>query len=255
MYFGDYDYINRKEKVEEILRNTDQVKEVNKFPKDDSFTYTNGYKAWATAIFVDIRESTRLFSTETKEEEITAAKVVRGFTSEVIEILNQNTNNQLEEIGVRGDCVYAIYSTPNQSDIYDVVVRGAYINTYMRMYNKLLEQYSLPTIKVGIGISSAETVAVKAGRKSSGINGIVWIGSAVSIASKLSNVTNRYPIKAIGLNGIAYSNIIEYTKNTFDNDYDFSSYFESKWDSYIGTFYHGDIVFTDFSDWIHSGMK
>lgn len=131
MNFKDYDYKERCKEVEDILKNTDTVEKVDKFPKEENFTYTNGYKAWATAIFVDIRDSTSLFSTNNDEaKEIEAAKVVRGFTSEVIEILNKDTNDQVEDIGVRGDCVYAIYSTPNQHDLFDVWVRSIYVNTY-----------------------------------------------------------------------------------------------------------------------------
>ncbi|PYH25469.1 hypothetical protein US8_03749 [Bacillus altitudinis] len=41
---------------------------------DDDFTYTNGYKAWAGAIFVDLRDSTKLFS----KEKVGVSKVTRG---------------------------------------------------------------------------------------------------------------------------------------------------------------------------------
>lgn len=86
MKIKGYDYLTRKKKVEEILDNTDAVKEVDKFPQnDDDFTYTNGYKAWAGAIFVDLRDSTKLFS----QDEVEVAKVIRGFTSEIIEILKK----------------------------------------------------------------------------------------------------------------------------------------------------------------------
>ena len=62
MKFTNYDYKNRKKEVEDILDNTDAVNQVNKFPRDENFTYTNGYKAWASAIFVDLRDSTTLFT-------------------------------------------------------------------------------------------------------------------------------------------------------------------------------------------------
>lgn len=105
MNFKNYDYKERKKKVEDILDNTDEVKKVDKFPKEDNFTYTNGYKSFASAIFVDLRDSTTLFS---GENDVDISKVIRGFTSEIIEILRKDTDDNLKEIGIRGDCVYAV---------------------------------------------------------------------------------------------------------------------------------------------------
>ena len=42
----------------------------NRFPNDDSFTFSNGYYCWVTAIFVDIRNSSALFGDEDKEKGI-----------------------------------------------------------------------------------------------------------------------------------------------------------------------------------------
>lgn len=249
MDFGSYDYEERKQKVEEILDNTDKVEGKREFPKEDEFTYTNGYKAWATAIFIDIRNSTELFSVDNEEEEIEASKVVRGFTSEIIEILRQNTENQLEEIGVRGDCVYAVYSTPIKEDMYDVWDRGVHINTYMKMYNKLLTSRGLPNIKAGIGMASAQTVAVKAGRKSSGINGIVWIGKAVSIASKLSDLANNGTYGPLLVSSNFHQNLKSpYIKNQSEKN--FNDFFEQCYESKIGHFYQASVIKTDFNKWI-----
>ena len=55
-----YDYHKGKERVENILDNELKVVEQGKLPHDDSFTFTNGYYSWVTAIFVDIRDSSSL---------------------------------------------------------------------------------------------------------------------------------------------------------------------------------------------------
>ena len=47
------------------------------------------------------------------------------------------------------------------------------------MLNKLLDKRNLPNIKAGIGLAADKNLAVKAGRKSSGINDFVWIGKTV----------------------------------------------------------------------------
>ncbi|KXI54414.1 MULTISPECIES: adenylate/guanylate cyclase domain-containing protein [Bacillus cereus group] len=251
MKFKDYDYKERKKKVEEILDNTDKVNEVDKFPRDEDFTYTNGYKAWASAIFVDLRDSTTLFS---GENDVDIAKVIRGFTSEIIEILRTATDNDLKEIGIRGDCVFAIYSTQFKKDIFDVADRAFHINTYMKMLNKLLEERNLPTIKAGIGLATNKTLAVKAGRKSSGINNLVWIGESVAKAAKLSDLGNKNGIEPIVMSSLFYSNYIDVQKGLQPDD-DVEKWWTKKYDTSYGTYYHGTVVQSNFDKWITDGMQ
>ncbi|KGP82128.1 MULTISPECIES: adenylate/guanylate cyclase domain-containing protein [unclassified Paenibacillus] len=243
----DYKYKDRKSKVEEILDNTDKVNEVDSFPRDEDFTYSNGYKAFASAIFVDLRDSTTLF---TNQDDVEIAKVIRGFTSEVIEILRKNVEgNELKEIGIRGDCVFAVYSTPLKADIDEVANRAFYINTYMKMLNELLKERSLPTIKAGIGLAVEKTLAVKAGRKSSGIHNLVWIGEAVAKASKLSDLGNKDSTKAVVMSKVFYDNYIDIDANKEQAQW----WTKAKDDNY-GVYYHANIVMTDFNKWITDGM-
>ncbi|GBD72199.1 hypothetical protein TEHN7126_1356 [Tetragenococcus halophilus subsp. halophilus] len=239
-----YNYKNRKEKVEEILDNTDKVNEVERLPTNDSFTYTNGYKASITAIFVDLRDSTTLFS---DKDEIEISKVIRGFTSEVIEILRQNIeeDGDLKEIGIRGDCVYAIYSTLTDDDAYEIYKRAYTINTYIKMLNELLDERELPQIKAGIGISAGEILAVKAGRKSSGINNLVWVGKAVAEASKLADKGNKNKIGPIVVTDFFYKCIINKAKNKNTSNC---------WEKH-DNFYSANIIKKDFNDWINEGMR
>lgn len=243
-----YDFKERKQKVEEILDNTDKVNDVDKFPGDNEFTYSNGYKAFASAIFVDLRDSTTLF---TDSDDIETAKVIRGFTSEIIEILRNNTDDKdLKEIGIRGDCVFAVYSSPVKSDDYEIANRAFYINTYMKMLNVLLQERGLPTIKAGIGLATSKTLAVKAGRKSSGINNLVWIGEAVAKASKLSDLGNKDGIGPIVMSPFFYNCYMEKQTNK-----DAENWWESEFDSTHGSYYHGNVVKSDFNSWITNGMK
>jgi len=200
-----YEYKKRKKKVEEILDNTDKVINVTKFPRDEDFTYATGYKAWAGAIIVDLRDETTSLN---NEDDVSISKIIRGFTSEIIEILRSNTGDQLKEIGIRGDCVFAVYSTPSKEDIYDVAYRAFQVNTYMKMLNKLLEKRNLPNIKAGIGLGATETLAVKAGRKSSGISNLVWIGESVAKAAKAADLGNKNGKQAIVMTSVFYNNYI-----------------------------------------------
>lgn len=247
MKIRGYDYKSRKKKVEEILENTNFINEVKRFPNNDNFTYENGYKAWLSAIFIDLRNSTKLF---TENSEVDVAKVIRGFTSEVIEILQKDTqDNELKEIGIRGDCVFAVYSTASKEEIYDVYQRAVYINTYLKMLNKLLDKRNLPNIKAGIGLAADKNLAVKAGRKSSGINDFVWIGKAVTTASNLADLGNKEGICPIVMSGIFYTNYIDVEKN--ENS---KNWWRKNHDNQNGAYYHGNIVRTEFNEWIKAGM-
>lgn len=72
---NNYDFKNGKHRIESILDNALEIIEQDKVPNDDSFTFSNGYYCWVTAIFVDIRNSSALFGDEDKEK---VAKVIKS---------------------------------------------------------------------------------------------------------------------------------------------------------------------------------
>ncbi|MGL5988605.1 adenylate/guanylate cyclase domain-containing protein [Cetobacterium sp.] len=229
-----YDYKAGKKRVEEILNNKLEVKEQEKIPKDENFTYSNGYYGWVSSIFVDIRDSTTIFSKSDKEE---VSKMIRAFTSEIIEILRGDDNER--EIGIRGDCVYCIYTTPLILDIVEIMDKASWINTYMNMLNKLLKNKGFDQIKAGIGVATNKELVVKAGRKDTGINNKVWIGDAVSKASKLSGLGDTYNTRRICITPTVYNNIIEtYTKNNKDAN----SWFTKKYHDKYGYYYECSLI-------------
>ena len=245
---ADYDYKAGKKRIQEILNSKLQVIENNKIPNNDNFTFSNAYYGWVTAIFVDIRNSTDLFSKDDKE---IVSKMIRSFTSEVIEILRKD--DLLREIGIRGDCVYAIYTTPTKESIKEMMDKSFYINTFMKMLNKLLDEKGFSRISVGIGVSTAQELVVKAGRKDVGINNSVWIGDAVTKASNLSSLGNKNGYKSIVLSSLTHSNIIDLFVEK--NGTESKSWFTKKYDSKIGTIYDTDIIKSEFNKWIDDGMK
>lgn len=245
---ANYDYTAGKKRINEILNNKLEVIEENKLPSDDDFTFDNGYYSWVTGIFVDIRDSSTLFTDEDKQK---VSKIIRSFTSEIIEILRDDGN--LREIGIRGDCVYAIYTTPQKSDIYELADKTWYINTYMSMLNKLLENKKYPTISVGIGMSTAQELVIKAGRKDVGINSKVWIGDAVTKASNLSSLGNKNGNSVLVYSSCSYSNFIDELVKTSGNKA--KGWFNEKYDSKYGKYYHASLVKSGFEKWINEGMK
>lgn len=166
--------------------------------------------------------------------------------------MKDTDKEDLKEIGIRGDCVYAVYSTPNRIDLYDVADRAFHINTYMKMLNKLLSDRGLPSIKAGIGLAASETLTVKAGRKHSGINNLVWIGESVATAAKLSDLGNKDGVKPIVMSSVFYSNYIEIQK---ERNSVAEEWWTSRRDTKYGGYWHGNVVKIEFNDWIVGGMK
>lgn len=242
-----YDYKAGKERIENILWGKLTVIDVANIPSDSNFTFDNAYYGWVTAIFVDIRNSSELFSSEDKVE---VSKIIRSFTSEVIEILREDDNHR--EIGIRGDCVYAIYPTPNKDDIYELMDKIFYVNTLLGMLNALFKEKGYNTISVGIGIASAQELVVKAGRKDVGINSKVWIGDAVTKASNLSSIGSKIGNRAIIVSSLTYDNMIEILTKYSTNA---PSWFSRKYHADYGYYYEGSVIKTEFNNWINEGME
>jgi len=209
-----YDYEKGKQRVESILDIRTSVENVDSIPKDESrWTYDNGIKSWVTAVFVDLRKSTEFFSKSKKED---VARTIRAYSSEIIEIMNSST--LMREIGVRGDCVYGVFSTPNTQSINEVFGLCIWINTYMKMLNKLLKRKNLNPVKAGIGMATSKDLIIKAGKKGSGINEKIWIGEALAKADCLSKATcksdgNETTSSSIAISNTTYINIKEFSNN------------------------------------------
>lgn len=236
-----YDYIEGKKRIEELIKNDLEVINNNRLPKSETLTFNNSYYSWISSIFIDIRDSSSLFK---NNDNIIISKIMKSFTSEIIEILRSSDN--MREIGIRGDCVYSIYTTPKKKDIDDLFTRACYCNTYIKMLNKILSQNKLPTIKVGIGLGASQTLVIKAGRKHTGINDKIWIGDSVIDASNLSSIANTGSYSSIVMSSTFYNNIIEYEENIKED-------LVKK--ELNGIYcYTGNIIITNFDNWIRERM-
>ena len=224
---SEYDYIQGKNRVESILDNHMIIEEKKKLPVDGNFTFENGYRTWLTSIFIDIRDSSRLFTSKNQEE---TAKVIRAFISELIEILRDDDGFMLE-IGIRGDCVYAIYNTPFQKDILNCANKTFDANTFIEMFNKMLEQ------------------------KGVGINEKVWIGKAVTEASNLSSLGDKNSYRRLMYSSLSYSNFIDGLKAQNSNQ-NVENWFTSINNPIpnIGRVYNAGIIQSAFDKWINSNV-
>lgn len=237
-----YDFMKSKETIISILKSPTKIVKKDKIPASDSeFTYSNGIKTWVGALFVDIVSSSKLFS-EANED---TARIMRSFCSEIIAILKDDSNYR--EIGIRGDCVYCIYTAEYQKDLVNIFKHAYRINSFMEMLNKLLYQNGYPQITAGIGLGCAEELIIKAGQSGSGINDKIWIGKAVVDAAHLSDKANRNGIQAIAMSPLFFDNISEHL---FEENVEYRNWIVPN--SYYGTpeFYHCNIIETGFSNWI-----
>ena len=177
---------------------------------------------------------------------------MRCFTSEVTEVLN--AGGGAKEIGIRGDCVYGIYYTPNDKAVREVVEKARYINTVIRMLNFLLEDKQISPIKIGIGIATSEVLAVRAGREDSGIDSNLWIGEAVASASNLSSYGSKgkYANDSIVISQITYDKIIKHYKREHGQE-------AEKWfkncEFEKNHAYTCNLIVEDMNNWIQKGMK
>ena len=243
-----YEYEKSKETVESILSSPTKIVKKEKIPASDSdFTYENGIKSWVGALFVDIVDSSKLFETANED----TARIIRSFCSEIISILKDDENYR--EIGIRGDCVYCIYTAPSQQDLVKIFRHAYRINSFMNMLNKLLEKHGFTTIQAGIGLGCDQDLIIKAGQSGSGINDKVWIGQAVVDAAHLSGKANRDGISAIAMSPLFYNNVNELLCEANPK---YKTWIKEYRLDYYGSidFYHCDIVETNFEEWIEENI-
>ncbi len=247
-----YDYKNSKANIINILTSTTKIEESNNIPKaDENFTYDNGIYAWTGAIFIDIVDSSNLL--DKKDEKL--ARLMRAFTSEIITIFQDF--DKYRQIGIRGDCVYAIYSVPHQTDTVNMFRIAYKLNTFMKMFNRIIKTYGYSEIKAGIGIGCDKDLIIKAGRNGTGINDKIWIGNAIIDACNFASEGNRNGIGPIVMSKCVYSNIIEILKK---EDPNYEIWIKAKklntWqDSHSIKYYHCNIIQNDFNAWIDNGMR
>jgi len=239
-----YDYKKGNERLNDILNSTINLEEKDSIPSDDQFTFEKGYKTWISSIFVDIRNSRNFFENENQEE---VAKIMRAFTFEICEIMSNYDKES--EIGIRGDCVYGIFSTPLKNYVYNIANMSFYINTSINLLNLKIKNYTeLDSISVGIGVATSEITVIKSGHKYKVINDKIWIGDAVVEASHLSNIANRIGNKAIIFSKLCYNNFINLFKEEQPESYSRFNIITSE-----GKFcYATGIIITGFNDYINS---
>jgi len=236
-----YDYKKSRQNV--IAELTQKTKIANaRSPKVQDLTFENGKKACISACFVDIRSSSKLFKNNSEKADEKIARLMRAFSGEIIKIMR---DKNYIHIGLQGDCVYGVFSTPKQEHINKIFSMSAQINSFIIMLNKTLSQNKFEEIKVGIGLSTGNDLIIKAGADDTGINDILFIGNAVAEARHNSSEANKSINYAIVASSIFRQNLNNHNKNLLRHEYNF----------HAGKVYAGNIINCDMDNWTNNNFR
>ncbi|MGI6782325.1 MAG: hypothetical protein ACOX56_05855 [Acholeplasmataceae bacterium] len=243
-----YDYKQRKQEIDKILDSAAEVSTKKRFSnvKNETgsslrFGHTN--EGWTVSLFVDIDDLPEL----KKNKDITFTKIIRFFASEVIQILNDTRLHR--KIGVRDDCIFAVFDISTREEAAEIYNMALDINTLKHMINEILLERKLPSINYGIGIGLTQDIVIKPD-KSKIADDLIFIEAVVN-ASNLSGIASRDEVGSIVMDKIFYENIREIAMK--DNP-DIDIYFSLDYYKHM-EFYHGVAFNIEFLGWLHNGMK
>lgn len=181
-----YDHVLSDQRILQILNSAEAFEELDDIPSRDRLTYSNGFYVNCTAVFIDIRESSKLVEAHTRP---VLGKLYRAYLSECVAVMNGE--ERCREVVINGDCVSGIFSTPLKSNVDRAFETAARLNSLSLLLNWRLEQKCYSTFRVGVGMSYGRALMLKAGYNGSGINDVIWMGDVVNEASKLCHAGSR----------------------------------------------------------------
>jgi class 3 adenylate cyclase len=231
--YGPYEFEKSFARAKEILNQSDvEYQEVDSLPDRSKLTFTNGFYANCSALFVDIRESSQLPS---RYRRPTLARIYRAYISEVVAIMRGDVD--CKEINIVGDGVWSIVNTPNKRDIDFVFVSAARVNSFIQVLNYYLRKRSIDPIAVGIGMSWGRALMIKAGYAGTGLNDVVYMGDVVNEAARLASYGRKtWQDKALMLSSDFRFNLNEHNQGLVE------------WNSLRGC-YHGSVIDTAMEAW------
>jgi class 3 adenylate cyclase len=234
--YKPYDHLDSFRRIDAILNApAGAYEETDSLPDRDRLTFTNGFYSYSAALFVDIRDSSKLPDAYTRP---VLAKIYRSFISEMVAILNSDP--YVREVNIVGDCVWAVYKVLTTTHIDDVFSLAAKANSLTMVLNYKMKKKDWTTpLRFGIGISYGRALMIKAGFNGSGINDVVYMGDVVNKASKLAGLgSSNWQTEAIVVDQVFYQNLNEKNRGLLRSAYGFD-----------GLYYHGDVVNAVMNDW------
>lgn len=235
--FRSYDYLESSKRLRGILDEPEgSFEEVGgSLPDRDRLTYSNGFYGTCSAVFIDIRDSSGLTS---KHKRPRLAKLYRAFISEMVAALNSDVN--VREVNIVGDCVWAVYRTTLKTDIDDVFAVVYKANTLVRLLNHHLQSREIDPIQVGIGVDDGRVLMIKAGYAGSGISDVVYMGDVVNRAARLAHEAGRGWRVPIYASSFFYENLNDHNRGLLSSRYVHG----------LGTIYAGYVIHRGMDEWI-----
>lgn len=203
-----YNHIASFQRIDGILSQPQgNFEERKELPDRDDLTFENGFYAYCSALFIDIRDSSTLPEVYNRPA---LAKLYRAFISETVAVLNGHTKGLY--INIVGDCVWGVFNTPQKSHIDELFSAACRANSLLKVLNYKLAKANYKTpIKVGMGMSYGRALMIKAGYFGSGINDVVYMGDVVNQASKLAAKGGGAEVSApIVMDGLFRQNLNEH---------------------------------------------
>ena len=198
----EYDFERSCQRIDDMLNTSGEYEYANEIPSREDMTYDNGYYVKCYALFVDIRDSSKLPENHRKP---VLAKIYRSYISELTAIM-QNYDS-CKEVNIVGDCVNGIFTCHSKNDVLSPFSAAYTINGIIQVLNKKLEAKGYSTIKIGIGIAKGDALMVQAGYKGSGLNDVIWMGNVVNYACHLCGSANKNDNSIINISEEVYDDL------------------------------------------------
>ena len=207
---------------------------MDEIPSRDKLTYKNGFYVNCSALFIDIRGSSKLPERHTRP---VLGKLYRAYVSECVAVLNSNPF--CREIFITGDCVSGVFDTPKTWQIDEAFNTAAKLNSLINQLNWRLEKKGYSKISCGIGLAWGRALMLKAGFHGSGLNDVIWMGDVVNQASNLchqGNKDGRLPVQV--------SNVVHYNLNDHNKNLLRKGLYEAN--------YQGNPIITEMENWLNA---
>lgn len=230
-----YDHLASDARLRQILDSTEAFEEVKEIPLRSKLTYSNGYYVDCTALFIDIRDSSKLPETHNRP---VLGKLYRAYLSECVAVINSDIN--CSEVFIHGDCVSGILNTLYQPQIDSAFSTAARLNSLTNILNWRLEKKGYSQIRCGIGLAFGRALMLKAGFSGSGLNEVIWMGDVVNEASNLCHQGNKAGSAVLQVSSTVYSNLNEHNRDLLTPTPN----------SLYRTHYEGNVVNIEMDNWL-----
>ena len=235
----NYDFDKSVKRIDDMLNTSGEFEKTDDIQKRKNLTYDNGYYLDCYALFVDIRDSSKLPSIHKK---YVLTKLYRSYISEVTAIMQSYPN--CKEINIVGDCVNGIFAYKTRDDVMQPFEAAYKINGIVKVLNYKSGKKGYQPIKIGIGIAKGQALMVQAGYKGSGLNDVIWMGNVVNQASNLCGCANK--------NG---NELINVSQEVYDDlqgklGYNYVPYQNMLHKPYGKDFYTGNIILRSIEEWL-----